>query len=115
MAMICGFILVAAGFTGSQTQSKAYKFAEFGPMSQTQVKKKVDGFLLELAKDPASQGYIINYGTPRAITLRRRQITRSIDFLKYDPVRITFVDGPTEKKIRTQFWIVPAGATPPAP
>jgi len=112
------FLAILAGFAAvseAQTEPKAYKFAEFGKMSQAGVKKKMDGFLIELAKDRSTQGYIINYGSPKTIAARRKQLTNSITFSVPDPTRMTFVDGGPEKTIRTVMWIVPPGAKPPVP
>jgi hypothetical protein len=113
--LIPAFILVFAGLAFSQAEPKAIKFAEFGPMSQAGVKAKVDAFVLELRNQPSAQGYVILYGTPKAIRARRKQITNSMSFLYQDPSRITFVDVKSEKKVRTVMWIVPAGAKPPTP
>ena len=115
LSSVIAVIFAIAAIAGGQTVPTAYKFAEFGPMSQAGVKKKMDSFLIELAKDPASQGYILTYGTPKAIAARRRQIANSITFLRQDPLRITFVEGGFEKTLRTVMWIVPAGAKPPTP
>jgi hypothetical protein len=99
----------------TKTAPQPTKFAEFGKMSQAGVKEKMDGFLVELAKDQSAQGYIINSGSPKQISARRMQIMHSITFLKFDSLRITFVDGFPEKTMRTVMWIVPPGAAPPTP
>ena len=115
ITLIPVFILVLAGISLAQSGPKAIRFAEFGPMSQKDVKTKVDGLLKEMSKDRSCQGYIITYGSTKAIAARHRQITNSITFLRLDPLRLTFVDGGFEKKVRTVMWIVPAGAEPPTP
>lgn len=111
---LAGFAIGVFGQNETNTQPKAYKFTEFGKMSQSGVKEKVDGLLRELAKNRSAQGYIINYGTPKAIAARRKQITNSFTFTHLD-LRMTFVDGGFEKNVRTVMWIVPPGATPPTP
>ena len=113
--IVCIVIFSLATITAGQTEAKTHRFDEFGQMSQAGVKKKMDGFLMELARDRSEQGYIINYGSPKAIAARRKQLTRSITFLSLDPSQMTFIDGGFEKQIRTVMWIVPAGATPPTP
>ena len=112
---ILAVLMTVIAASHAQTEPKARKFAEFGPMSQAGVKAKMGDFLKEMYKDPSCQGYIISYGTPKAIAARRRQITNSITFLRQDPLRLTFVDGGPEKTVRTVMWIVPAGAEPPTP
>ena len=113
--LIPAFILVLAGFTLAQTEPKAIKFAEFGPMSQKAVKAKVDSYFQAFRQDPTAQGYIITYGSPKAIAARRKQITNSIISSMPEDLRITFVDGGLAKTVRTVMWIVPQGATPPTP
>ena len=105
----------SAGLVAAQSESKLTKFAEFGPMSQAGVKEKMQSFVLELSRSPSTQGYVINYGNRKALAARRKQLANSISFLKLDPSRIIFVDGPEEPKIRTVMWIFPEGETPPKP
>jgi len=89
---------------------------QFGPLSNDDVKARVQNFYTELANNPNAQGYIITYGTPAQIAARRRQVTNAITFLKLDPSRVTFVDGGDKGTgVETHFWIVPPGATPPQP
>jgi hypothetical protein len=88
----------------------------FGKLPNDEVKARVQNFYVQLANNPNSQGYIINYGTPAQIAARRKQITNAITFLKLDPSRVTFVDGPPHgTEIETHFYLVPPGATPPTP
>jgi hypothetical protein len=92
------------------------KVDEFGKLTNDEVKARVQNFYVELANNPSSQGYIINYGTPAQIAARRKQITNAITFLKLDPSRVTFVDGgDTGEGPKTKFWLVPPGANPPTP
>jgi len=113
LAILTGLVTTSS----AQSEATAYKFAEFGPTSQAGVKAKMQGFLRELANKPDTQGYVINYGTPKAVAARRKQILQSVSFLKLDPSRVTYVDGPPKPgiKIVTVMWIVPPGATPPSP
>jgi hypothetical protein len=74
----------------------------------------MDSYLEEFRKDPSAQGYIITYGSPKAIAARRKQISNSVTHMPED-LRVTFVDGGFEKTVRTVMWIVPAGAKPPIP
>jgi len=87
-----------------------------GPAKDDDVKARVDNFYTQLNANPNSQGYIINYGTPADIKKRRAQITKAINFRKYDPSRVTFVDGPDKGTgIETRFYLVPPGADNPQP
>ncbi|MEJ7624598.1 MAG: hypothetical protein WKF34_11460 [Pyrinomonadaceae bacterium] len=89
---------------------------EFGTAVDDDVKARVDNFYIQLNNNPGAQGYIINYGTPAEIRRRRAQITKAINFRKYDASRVTFVDGPDNGSgVNTKFYVVPAGAQPPTP
>jgi hypothetical protein len=81
-----------------------------------EIKAAVDSFFIELNNNPSASGYIINYGTPREVATRERQIRAAIAFRKYDISRITFVNGGnTGEGPRSKYWLVPAGANPPQP
>lgn len=87
---------------------------EFGKMPDDDVKARIQNFYIRLNNDPNARGVIVNYGTPAEIKNRRRQITKAINFLKLDPSRVTFVDGPDQGTgINTKLWLVPAGANEP--
>jgi hypothetical protein len=107
--------------SGSQSGSYGGKptptqIDEFGKATNDDVKARVDSFYTQLNANPNSQGYIINYGTPAQIKARRAQITKAIAFRKYDPSRVTFVDGPdTGDGPKTRFYLVPPGAENPTP
>ncbi len=89
---------------------------EFGKLSNDDVKARVQNFYVELNNNPTAQGYIINYGSARDITRREKQINDAIRFLRLDASRVTMVrGGETDGEVRTVFYIVPAGATPPTP
>lgn len=91
-------------------------FTEFGPAVPDEIKAQIDNFYVELNNNPTAQGYIINYGTDREIARREKQIRDAIAFRKQDPSRVTFVrGGDTGEGVKTKFYIVPAGATPPTP
>lgn len=92
------------------------KLDEFPGATDNEVKARVDNFFIQLNNNPTAQGYIINYGTPATIKKRKGQIMKAINFRKYDGMRITFVEAlETATRIRTVFYLVPAGATPPKP
>jgi len=95
---------------------QATKIDEFGKATNGNVKMRFDNFMRELQNDPNAQGYVINYGSAKEIAKRQRQIRNAIAFRKFDASRITLVrGGQTDETIKTQFWVVPAGATPPTP
>ena len=80
------------------------------------VKAQIDAFYIALNNDPSASGYIINYGTDKEIAKREKQIEKAIAFRKYDRRRITLArGGNTGEGIITRYWLVPVGATTPAP
>jgi len=107
--------------TGSETagvapRPVATEVDTFGKLPNDEVKARVQNFYTQLANNPTSQGYVVIYGTPAQIAATRKQITNAITFLKLDPSRVTFVDGGDKGTgPETHFWLVPPGATPPAP
>lgn len=90
---------------------------EFGPLSNDDIRSRLDTFFAELANNPTNQGYIINYGTDRQIAARERLITNHIAFRNFDRSRITLVNGGAspDGEPRTKLYRIPPGADNPAP
>lgn len=107
--------LCVAQIETARPKPVAEKIDEFGRSTDGEVKARMDNFYIQLANDPSAQGYIINYGLPKDINVRRKQITKLINFRRYDPQRLTFVDGGFSPIFKTEFWSVPNGAEPPMP
>jgi hypothetical protein len=92
------------------------KFDEFGLISNAEIKVRSERFLEKVIAENSSQGYIITYGTNRAIAARERQLRNSSSWrCDYDCARITFIKGGNSKRLKTIFWIVPEGVEPPKP
>ncbi|MGI9055040.1 MAG: hypothetical protein ACR2F2_04470 [Pyrinomonadaceae bacterium] len=108
-------LIVMGSFAIAQMEEKpqAILFDEFEKATNGNVKMRMDSFFTELSNNPASQGYIINFGTGREIAKRERQIRDSINFRRYDATRVVIVNGGFRGVIKTEFWIVPAGAETP--
>ena len=88
---------------------------EYGPLKDDDVKARIDNFYIQLNNQPNAKGYIIIYGTPAQIKKQKAQIMKAITFRKYDPTRVTFVDGPNNGEQKVKLWLVPQGAdNPPA-
>lgn len=88
---------------------------EFGKQSNDDIRGRLDTFFAEIANNPGSQGYIINYGTDREIAARERLILNHIAFRNQDRSRYTLVRGGAGTGINTKLWRVPPGADNPTP
>ncbi len=89
---------------------------EFDRLANAAVKTRLDEFFAELKKHPHNQGYIINYGTDKAIQAREKLILANINFRKFDSSRITLVRGGyNEGHINTKLYRIPPGADNPVP
>jgi hypothetical protein len=83
---------------------------EFGKITEEDVLARIDGFISELQNNPGDQDYIIDYGSAKHIARREKLIRNQLNFRRFPIDRIVFVNGGTEKEIRTRFWRVPPGA-----
>lgn len=103
-------------YAQGEAKPKAYIFAEFKVATANNLAFIWEPFVSVLENENA-QGYIINYGSKPAVRGRRKLFTLAVARSReyYDPPRITFIDGPPEKSIRTIMWIVPQGAELPEP
>jgi hypothetical protein len=108
-------LMSSLAFAQTEETLKAVKYSEFETATNGYVKMIIDGFYVELSNNPASQGYIINYGTDREIAIREKQIRVSIQWRKFDAARITFVRGGFWKNPKTELWVIPPGAETPQP
>ncbi len=92
------------------------QFTEFTRAVADEVKANLDPFFSELSNNPNATGTIINYGTPREIRIRERDIRSAIRFRNFPAERVTIINGGNRGTgVRTVLFIVPAGATPPIP
>lgn len=96
---------------------QAEKIDEFS-LSEIRIDKaRIDNLIAELQNDPTAQAYIIERFS-RNISQRiiDRKIQKIGDYLvkfrKQDKDRFTIIITSADEN-STQFWIVPAGATPP--
>lgn len=88
----------------------------FGPLSNDDVKARIDSLYIDLNNDPTSRAVIINYGSAKEIARREKQIRDAIKFLKQDASRVTLVrGGDNGSGVETVIFIVPAGADEPTP
>jgi hypothetical protein len=93
------------------------KFDEYGNIKFNDEKARLDNYAIQLQNDPTSTATIIVYGSCAGEAQQRGD--RAKDYLVntrgIEAGRITVVDGGCRSDLTVQLWIVPSGATPPAP
>jgi hypothetical protein len=93
------------------------KFDEYGNIRFNDEKARLDNYAIQLQNDPTSTGTIIVYGSCEGEAQSRGD--RAKDYLVntrgIEAGRITVVDGGCRADLTVQLWIVPQGATAPAP
>lgn len=119
LKFLFGFLIISAVGQAafSQEELEAILHDEFGKPCYEDFSARYDGFTAALYNDPTSDAYIIFYGD------RSREGT-NLKFVKalfhYGVVnrgigksRIMIFRGENQDATLTQFWRVPAGASPP--
>lgn len=99
--------------SSSTKNSKAELSGEFGNAPIGQIRSEMDSFLLELQNNPASQGYVINYGTNKDISAREKLFRNHLIFRKFDSSKIVIVRGGFREAVKTELWVVHSGAEMP--
>jgi len=100
--------------------NKPRKFDEYYDIARNDEKARLDNYVIQLQSEPGSQGYIIVYPSRRARPSEAQaRATRISDYLVnsrgIDANRFTITMGAAREDWLFELWIVPAGATPPAP
>jgi hypothetical protein len=98
----------------------AGKFDEYGALSFEDEKTRLDNFAIQLQNTPGAQGYIFVYGSqqvdPNAVESRlKRAKNYLIKKRGLHPGRIVTQNGGLRNELAVELFIVPVGATPPAP
>jgi hypothetical protein len=111
--------LLASKVVFSQETNKAVLIDEFGKLCSEDFMARADQFYIHLQNDPNAIGYIVFTGDRKfegrnvywvnAMTVWYPRI------MKRDLSRIVLVRGENQDDMKVQFWLVPAGATPPKP
>jgi hypothetical protein len=93
------------------------KFDEYGNIRFNDEKARLDNYAIQLQNDPTATGVILVYGSCEGEAQTRGD--RAKDYLVntrgIEAGRITVVDGGCRSDLLVQLWIVPQGATAPAP
>jgi hypothetical protein len=94
---------------------------EFGSLGDCDFTSRFDAFFYELSQKPGYRGYVINYKATkelpgnRDVFARERFIENHIAFRRFDRARITIIRGGYMEDHRTQLYVLPPDAEPPAP
>ncbi len=97
--------IVPPGAEIPQPESKATKIDEFGKVRSGDLKSRLDNFFIHLANNSNQQGYVVNYGSTKAVSIREKLIKNYISILKFDLSRIKFFNDSVSKEIKTEFWV----------
>lgn len=94
----------------------AMKFDDYGFLSWKKERERLNNLAIQLQQNPGEwKGYVIIYGPSRV----EQHLERVRDYLVtkrgIDSNRIVLVNGGHNKKVRSELWTVPTGATPPTP
>jgi hypothetical protein len=118
MLKVLFLILIAMSsvtFAQAQQTDKPYKFFEYEKISKGLLKEKIESLCIEIDKT-SWVGWIINYGTPKQLAGREKQIKETnLCRQEFPSPRIIFVRVEDENKSKTEFWLVPPGEKPPIP
>jgi hypothetical protein len=113
----CNSSASATTFIAKRVSSR--KIDEYGPIRLGDEKARLDNFAIELQNDPIAKGYVVAYAARGSIP--RTAITRLNTAKNYlvnvrgiESGRIVTVNGGTQATAKTELWVVPDGAAPPA-
>ena len=94
------------------------KFDEYGDISLSDEKARLDNFAIQLMNEETAQGYIIVYAGRKATaaeaqTRADRARNYVISVREINPERVKAIDGGFNEELTVTLYIVPAGAGPP--
>jgi hypothetical protein len=87
-------------------------FDQYGNISFTKEKSRLDMFANQLKEMPGAQGYLIAYNDSRKRAERAKQYL--VDKHNVEAERIVVVEGGKREDLTIELYIVPAGANPPS-
>ncbi|HKR60900.1 MAG TPA: hypothetical protein VJS64_14355 [Pyrinomonadaceae bacterium] len=95
----------------------ARKFDEYGDIPFDDEKPRLDNIAIELQQETGAVLYVIGYAGRQArvgeARVRAERAKSYLDKQLKAPGRVTTVDGGYRQELILEFFIVPAGATPP--
>ena len=113
LILILIFAAAAAAQVGKDAEETVYVYS-FGQVPTGQFRAVLDTFLADVMRgEKGTRGVVVNYGTVREVGLRKQIIGNHVVFRGFDPSLITFIRGGNVSDLRTDLWVVPAGAADP--
>lgn len=112
------FILLVIQHTFSQEHPKAVLLDEFGKICSEDFRARSDSFYIHLQNDPNAKVYIVLTGDRKFEGRNLYWVVAMTGWFRYPTIdysRIILVRGENQDDMSVQFWLVPAGATPPKP
>lgn len=98
---------------------KPYQFDSAARYNESELFARLDAFMAQLSNDPTMTGYIIIYASrSKGVRESKRAITslrNYIAFRRFDPNRITIIEGGFREYNTVDSWLVPPGVEPPVP
>src|SRR5262245_10330848 len=99
---------------------KPRKFDEYYDIARNDEKARLDNYAIQLQQEPGSEGDVIVYPSRKASSSQAQDRAQRIsDYLVntrgIDSNRVVITMGPAREDWLFELWIVPQGATPPAP
>lgn len=102
-----------------QEQLNSRLIDEFGKLCSEELMARYDSFLGQLQNDPSAEGHIVFYGNRSTEGKNLKFVGYLKEFYPtvrgFDKTRILLTRGENQNEMKTQFWLVPAGAIPPKP
>lgn len=118
-------IVLAFCVSGSTSPQDSRKFDEFGDINCEAEMAHLDNLAVTLQSEPANKGLIIFYGGRRSrgrLPKRGEAAARAARIKPYlvqrrgiPTDRVIVIDGGYREKWSAELWVVPPGATMPAP
>ncbi|HYE13500.1 MAG TPA: PEGA domain-containing protein [Pyrinomonadaceae bacterium] len=110
----------ATAVTGIRPPEGPKRFDEFPSVAFDDDKARLDNLAIELQNNPGASGYIISYAGRRsrageAERMNRRAAQYLTSTRGISAGRVVTINGGYRESNSYEIWIVPQGATPPAP
>lgn len=119
------FLVLAFSMSGSASTAPTGKFDEFGDVNCEDEMSHLDNFAVQLQQEPSARGVIIFYGGRRfrgRLPKRGEAAARAARIKPYLVQRrgiptdqVIVIDGGYAEEWKVDLWVVPKGATIPAP